>query len=177
MRKHIIAPVLVCLALLFNAGTSSSQQKYIEDLPPEVINGSGISKYVNDKTERAFNKLFNDAEKAMWYYLNKNYFVYFIKGDQQNTALFTQRGILIYHISYGKEKHLPADIRRAVKSSYVECSIQHAAKVEQDKRVIWVLNVEDDANLYLLRSENGVLEEVKHYDKTQVAPIVAIRKY
>jgi hypothetical protein len=176
MRTHIIAQILGCLAALLIAGTSFSQEKNIEDLPPVVISGSGINKYVNDKVERAFKKLFFDAESPMWHYLNKNYFVQFITGDQKNSALFSRKGFLIYHISYGKEKHLPADIRRMVKSFYVECSIPHAVKVEQNKKIVWVLNVEDDANLYLLRSENGVLDEIKHYNKPQISPVIIAKK-
>jgi hypothetical protein len=176
MRTHIIAPILGCLAALLIAGTSLSQEKNIEDLPPVVISGSGINKYVNDKVERAFKKLFHDAANPMWYYLNKNYFVQFMSGEQENSALFSRKGFLIYHISYGKEEHLPADIRRMVKSYYVECSIPHAVKVEQNKRVVWVINVEDDANLFLIRSENGGLEEVKHYSKMQISPTVVAKK-
>jgi hypothetical protein len=176
MKTQFIARLFGYVTSLLFAGTSFSQDKYIEDLPPVVISGSGIHKYVNDKVERAFKKLFIDAESPMWHYLNNNYFVQFISGDQKNSALFTRKGFLIYHITYGKEKHLPTDIRRVVKSHYVECSIPYIVKIEQNGRTVWVLSIEDDANLYLVRSENGGLEEVKHYNKQQINSVVIAKK-
>ncbi len=61
----------------------------------------------------------------------------FIMDDQQNTALFNKKGYLLYHIAYGSESNLPAELRKQVKSAYVDFNITKAIKVEEDDRTIW----------------------------------------
>jgi len=86
--------------------------------------------------------------------------------DNLNRALFTKRGNLIYHISYGYEKNLAEDIRRQVKSTYYDYDISRTIKVTEADRVIWVVNLEDAKNLILVRLEEGEMEEVQKLKKS-----------
>lgn len=86
--------------------------------------------------------------------------------DEQNRALFTKKGQLIYHITYGYEKSLPEDLRKQVKNIYNDYEITGAIKVKEAGREIWVVNLEGANNLILLRLEDGEMEEVQKLQKS-----------
>lgn len=141
----------------------SSLAQEVTPLPPVTVTASSnVSKKVNT----AFKSSFPDALKARWYKMNKNYLVHFIQSDMQNKALFQKNGYIIYHISYGFENNLPDDVRKIVKSNYVDYNITRAVNVKQDNRDIWVVNLETDKKLILVRVEEGALEEVANYEKS-----------
>lgn len=155
---------LAVAATLLITGAAMSQEADFKELPAVVITEKTVN--VNEKISKSFAKQFKDAENARWFIVNKNFLVKFITGDQSNNALFTKNGTMIYHISYGVEKHLPADLRRTVKSNYVDFEIPRVIKVTEANREIYVVNVEDKSNLILVRIEDGAMEEVGRYTKS-----------
>lgn len=151
------------LFLLLIAGSVQAQQNGIKTLPNVTVTSTAS---VNQKVSDAFNASFKDAVSATWYRLNKDYLVEFITGDMNNRALFKKNGSLIYQISYGHENNLPKDIRRMIKSNYVDYNIVQAINVKEDNRNIWVVNLEDDKKLIIARVEDDALEEVGNYNKS-----------
>lgn len=150
------------LIILFCTLYANLHSQDVQTLPPITVTSSSN---VTEKVTESFNSFFKDAYDQRWFKADKNFLVKFMASDQKNTALFKKNGNLIYHISYGHEKDLPAEIRKLVKSNYVDFSITSAIKVEQDDRKIWVVNLEDAKKLILVRVENEELEEVASYDK------------
>jgi hypothetical protein len=136
----------------------------IKTLPPVTI--TATHKNVPQKVWRNFREYFSDTENPSWYMVNKDFLIKFMTDDNLNHALFTKRGNLVYHISYGYEKNLPEDIRRLVKSSYYDYNIIRAIKVTEANRLIWIVNLEDARNLILVRLEEGELEEVQKIEKS-----------
>jgi len=152
------------LFLLLFAGTLQAQDNGIKTLPTVTVTSTAsVSKKVSD----AFNDDFKDAVSPAWYRLDKDYLVRFITGDMNNTALYKKNGALIYQISYGHEKDLPKEVRRIVKSNYIDFNIVQAINVKEDNRDIWVVNLEDDRKLIITRIEEGELEEVSNLDKSR----------
>ncbi len=47
--------------------------------------------------------------------------------------LFTKKGTLIYHITYGYEKSLPEDLRKQIKDSYSDYDITRGNKSERSR--------------------------------------------
>ena len=134
-----------------------------KELPPVTVTATtNIDKAVTT----SFKESFKDAYNTQWYKVNKRYLAEFMTADQKNKALLQKDGYIIYHIKYGHENNLPDDIRKLVKSNYVDYNITSAINVNQDKRNIWVINVEDEKKLILVRVEEGDLEEVGNYDKS-----------
>lgn len=121
---------------------------------------------INQKVNSAFEKYFKGAMDERWYKLNKDYFVKFMQSDVSNSALFTKKGKLIYHITYGKEQNLPTNYLNMIKSSYPDFTITQAVNVEEGGRDIWVTNLENQKKLILVRFEQGEMEEVGNYDKS-----------
>lgn len=161
MTHTFVRGVGVGLASLFFASGVLAQE--VTTLPAVTITASSN---VNKKVTDAFKTSFADATNKRWYKMNKNYLVHFIRSDMQNKALFHKNGYLVYHIMYGFENNLPDDVRKAVKSNYVDYDITRAVNVKQDRRDIWVVNLETDKKLILVRVEEGAIEEVGNYDKS-----------
>ncbi len=151
------------LFLLLFAGNVQAQQNGIKTLPDVTVTSSAN---VSQKVSNAFQTYFKDAVSPTWYRLNKDYLVEFITGDMNNRALFKKNGALIYQIGYGHETNLPKDIRRLIKSNYVDYDIKQAINVKEDNRDIWVVNLEDDKKLIIARVEDDALEEVGNYNKS-----------
>jgi hypothetical protein len=150
------------LFLLLFAGSLQAQDS-VKTLPPVTVTSStNVTKKVSD----AFLDDFKDAVNPTWYRLDKDYLVKFITADMNNTALYKKNGNLIYHISYGYEHNLPQDIRHLVKVNYIDFKIVQAINVKENRRDIWVINLEDDKKFIMARVEDGELEEVSNHDKS-----------
>lgn len=149
---------------LFIAGNSLAQTSFNKF--QSVVTSKPYPKiYENIKTE--FEKMFSGSENVSWQAVGKNYLAKFSMGDVQKHALLNPKGQLMYEITFGTEKHLPAAIRKNVKRNYVEYKITKATFVEEANRKIWVINLEDDASYVIVRVEDDDLEEVKTYTKTK----------
>jgi hypothetical protein len=129
-----------------------------------VTSTTNVSKKVAD----IFKATFPDAENATWSKLNKDFLVDFITKDLKNRVLFQRNGSIVYHIKYGHEKNLPEEVRKLIKStySYVDLNITNAINVQEDRRNIWVVNLEDNKKLVVVRVEEGELEEVSSLNKS-----------
>ncbi len=162
LKLRFITCLLAGAMFLLARSTAFGQEEKTLS-PVTVTTSSNVTKAVN----RSFNKSFSDAVNTQWYKVNRKYLAEFMMNDQQNRALFQKNGSLIYHITYGFEKDVPADVLQLVKGSYNNYNITRAINVEEDNRNIWVINMETDKKLVLVRVEDGALEEVGNYDKSE----------
>jgi len=128
-----------------------------------VIASSSSDKKINlnTKIRRAFIQYFEDASNQRWFDADKNFLVKFDLAGLENRALFAKDGRLIYHITYGTETNLPADVRKLIKSTYYDQVITRILKVTQDDRLIWVIHMEDNKEYIMARVEDNELEETK----------------
>ncbi len=150
--------------LLTLLAASNLYAQEVKELPTVTVKATTN---VNQTVSNVFQTDFKDAVNPKWYKIDKDYLVQFIKGDMKNNALYRKNGYMIYHIAYGNEKNLPDDVRKIVKSNYVDYTITNAINVHQDNRNIWVVNMEDSKHLVIVRVENGEIEEVGNYDRQQ----------
>ena len=151
------------LASLFIISNSFSQLSNVENLQSSFANISYDKDYTNVQTE--FQKLFSNAENISWYNVKKNFGATFTINDLRYRVLLNQKGKLMFKITYGKEKHLPPDIRKMVKRYYVEFFIKAASLVEEADRKIWVINLEDDSKYVIVRVEDNEIAENMNYKK------------
>ncbi len=86
---------------------------------------------------------------------------------KKNRALFTKRGNMIYHISYGYENNMPDELYKQVRTAYFDYDITRAIKVTEADRVIWVINLEDSKTIIIARVEGGELEEIRRLNKQE----------
>ena len=165
MKKQIKTCVCGSLLYILSANISFAQDETFKELPPVTISATSSHSVVSARVNKAFEKMFTDVSNIRWFKLNEKFMVLFIQNDQENRALFSKNGQVVYHICYGLEKNLPSEIRHLVKSHYYDQAITWVYKVNQDDRNIWVINVEDEKAFIFLRVEDLALEETIRYDK------------
>lgn len=72
---------------------------------------------------------------------------------------------MYYHLAYGTEKNLPAEIVEKINREYKGGKITTTIQVNQDNRSIWLANIEYGKLLVLVREENGEVREVERFNK------------
>jgi hypothetical protein len=165
MRTKIICRLFFGAFLLFITASAFAQDTPVnKTLPPVIV--TATNKKIPEKVWANFRSYFGNAENTKWYEENKNYLVKFMTNEEANRALFTKRGRLIYHISYGYENNLPEELRTQIKGSYNDYSITKAIKVTEANRLIWVVNLETEKKFVMVRLEEGEMEEVQNFNKT-----------
>ena len=167
MKKQLLSCICGGLAYLLSVNSSFAQEQTFKELPPITITVTASKVSINAKINSAFEQFFKNASHITWYEVDRKFLVKFIQNDQVNRALFTRNGQLIYHISYGFEKHLPIEVRHLVRSKYYDQSIIRVLKVNQEKRIIWVISLEDDKDHIMVRVEDNELEETQRMHKSK----------
>ncbi|HVM86968.1 MAG TPA: hypothetical protein VMT76_02190 [Puia sp.] len=162
MKRQFMLYGSVALLSFLTGTFLQAQDTIFKTLPAITI--TSTSKVVKE-VSNSFRIAFPEAQNAAWYKLDKNYLVMFMTNDQSNRALFNKYGYLIYHIRYGNENNMPRDIRNLVKSRYSDYKITSVIFVNQDERNVWVINVENDKRVLVLRSEDGELDRIDLYKK------------
>ena len=165
MKKQLISCISGGLISLLSVNISFAQEESFKELPSITVSASTSN--VSAKVNKAFDQYFKGASHQRWYQLEKSFLVKFIQNDQENRALFTKNGSLVYHISYGAEKNLPSDVRGLVKSTYYDQSITRVLKVNQEQRNIWVISLEDVKEHIMVRVEDMELEETQRMQKSK----------
>ena len=164
MRSVNKIMVIIILQTNLAVNTTSAQDTIvIKTLPSVTITAATMR--VPEKVWKNFASYFTGAYNSRFFKLNKDYLAKFILYNEENRALFTKQGTLIYNISYGYEKNLPEDLLKQVKMSYYDYAITRAIKITQSERVIWIINLENQKNLLIIQIEDGELQEVQQLNK------------
>jgi hypothetical protein len=165
MKKQLF--ICGCLVALLPGYNSYAQEEHFKELPPIVVSATSSNTAISARINKAFSSFFKDATIVSWYEIDKKFLIKFIQDDRENRALFTKGGQLVYHICYGNEQFLPFDVRKLVKSNYYDQQITRVLKVNQDRRNIWVISLEDEKQLIMVRVEDMELEETKRLAKSK----------
>ena len=172
--------VIVCMVSVLLASSfinfSYSQVSELTNLERSPISTHGVKVYQHIKDE--FDKHFAGAENVKWSRLDEDFLAHFSILDQKYAVLFSRRADIKYRIVYGKENHLPVDIRRWVKRVYLEFNIAAAVRVQESGRDIWLVNVVDDTEFAWVKIENDEVKEVERYKKfkPKIAPRPALAR-
>lgn len=167
MKKQLISCICGGLVSIFASNSTLAQKETFKELPPIIVTATSSNISISAKVNKAFGQFFKTASHIRWYEIDKKFLVKFIQNDQENRALFTKTGQLVYHISYGTEQHMPGDVRHLIKSNYYDQSITRVLKVNQDSRNIWVVSLEDAKDYVMVRVEDMELEETQRIHKTK----------
>jgi hypothetical protein len=119
---------------------------------------------VNSKVVRRFSNAYTNAQNVKWYNSGKGYLAFFDIAGTKAQAYFGKGGYWYYDARFGTEKDLPADIRRTLKSNYVDYAIGKTTKVNVGPETAWIVNLQDDNNLVIARVMNNQIDEMAHYD-------------
>lgn len=165
MTTQFISRFVALLASAVLMSSSFAQVSEFKNLHRLLGNGIPLKVYQNILDE--FDKQFIGAENVSWEKVQDNYLAKFSLGDIKKRVLLNPKGKLVYEITYGTEKHLPAHLRKYFKRRYVESTITSVIFVEEAGRSICVVNMEDDSRYIIVRVENDEIEEVGNYNKAR----------
>lgn len=161
MKKLIIPFLLGGLILAIGVNSTSAQVQ----LKEVTISGGATKIEVSKKISESFASLYKGAEEPQWFQSDKNYLVDFILNNQVNKALFTKNGKLVYHMAFGNEKQMPADIRTIVKSKYFDYAITSTLKIDIREKSAWIVNIEDAEQFFVLRVVDGAMDVLDKINK------------
>ncbi len=164
MKKLIIPFLLSGLLLAIGVNTASAQIQ----LKEITISSQPTKAIVSQKVAESFASLFKGAESPKWFIADKDYVVDFILNNQVNKAEFTKKGRLVYHMAFGNETQMPADVRTIVKSKYFDFKINSAVKITYDEKSAWIVNIEDNDHFLVVRVVDGVMDVVDKISKASV---------
>lgn len=155
--------VLLMLFSISAVCVTAQQKDSVTTLPTITVSTGTV---VSEKVNVAFKKAFPDAKNLRWYEMNKMYVAKFIQYEMDHRAAFKANGKLQYDISYGTEKNLPEEMRSRVTNAYENYDIIKVANIQEDGRVVWVINLESKKHLVMLKVEGDEMEEVKKFNKS-----------
>ena len=169
MKTKIILPLVCCLFFVMITNFSFSQATVKKNdinktvamsvsQDNKIHNSSNASVTINKKIQKSFTGSFAGITGQNWSMVGNNFHTSFYTNGIEACALFDKHGHLIYAITYVQEKEMPSDIRKIVKSEYYDYMITLAIEVKQNKRDIWIVNMEDVSTHITVRLEDGEME-------------------
>lgn len=165
MKKQIIFSAAVSFMAVVSVNHSSAQETISKDLPVVTVTSSNVK--MDERVWNNFKSDFKDAYRVTWYKSDKAYIIKFILNEIAQTVVYTQKGQQVYHLSYVEGKDMPVNIKEAVENSFPRYSITLAIKVEQNRRTIWVVNMENAQKLLFVRVEDDEVELVKELENAR----------
>jgi len=160
MKSKSIFKIAAAMLVFFFAQNSFAQVARVDTLNEVVIKSTSL---VNKAVSNAFKKEFKNPINPRWYKMDQNYLVMFFAKEQKNNVLYKNNGALVYHITYMNGNGLPKEVEGIVNSKYPDYSILTTFRIEQDARIIWVVNLKVANDFVLARVEDDQLEEIQRF--------------
>jgi len=127
------------------------------------INSMKPATNVDARVLKAFNNEYKNTANVTWFTVNKEYIALFDWNGLKAHAVLGKKGQTVYSVRSESEKNLPTDARNVIKSNYVDYTIGNVSEVNSEGHNTFIVNLENNDNLIIVRVENGILEEVAHY--------------
>ena len=182
MKTTIIRSLVLPLAASLLATHSPAQNKNMQtevvakvsynpkaDKTPFSTNAENATRSTaivpsNGKVLQQFQKNFLDATNVSWSLEpNGTYHAFFRKDGNLNAILFDKKGKMIYLINYITPDQVPGDVRNLMDESFEEYKITNAAKVFDDDRTIYILNLTGVTHWMKVIVEDGEIQEIDKY--------------
>ena len=164
--------ILLILALSFKTIQTFAQDisSYNDERPlPKYLLRSEAANYpgVTLTVLQVFKRDFAGTKDVEWSMVGNNYQARFIQNDRKTRIVFDPKGHIIYSISYGTVKSLPADIRKTVRSIYYDYDIMYVAEVHSYNKTAWFLSLEDETSLVTLKVIDGEVIKTGNFHKSK----------
>jgi hypothetical protein len=166
--RHII---MACLSLVltsqltaqefmsFNLEKPLIRQRFLNEAPnyPEV----------NQLVLNTFKKSYSHSNDVRWTAVENNYLATFSDEGRMTRILFDKKGNIVYSITDGTIKNLPADARKTVRSIYYDFDITLVSEVHTLGKTAWIINMEDEKNIVIVKVVDDEVIETGHYRKSR----------
>ncbi len=144
-------------------GTIFNKTKYYPENDPFSAAGN---ENVSKKALKYFKKKYGNVTNVNWVQRDDKYLATFINEETTTKLLFDEKGNLIYGIDYSSEKLLPYSIKRQVFNKYKNYKIIIVAKINEDNRNTWVINLTGETNYAtVVVDEDGEMQETENFQR------------
>ena len=121
----------------------------------------------NEKVQKSFVRHFAGASEQNWSMVGNDFHNNFYINGVLTRALFDVKGHLIYTITYGTEKDIPANVKDMVTGEYPNYAISMAINVKEGGRDIWVVKLDNNEQQLTIRVEYNETEQVMQFQKSK----------
>ncbi len=136
---------------------------------PKYLNRIEAANYpeVNAMVLLSFKRDYGSATDVHWSIVENKYMAKFFVEGKPVRMLFDKKGHMVYSISEGTIKNLPADVRKAVRSIYYDYDIKTTAEVHTLSKTAWFINLEDETSIVTVKVMDGEVIETGNYRKSK----------
>jgi len=121
---------------------------------------------VNVKAIKDFKSRFDKAANEKWFSISSGYMSYFNMDGFGARAFYDKKGHWLSSLTLSTEEKLPTDVRRLVRSTYLDYTITLAEKVEIPGNYVYIIHLEDKTTIKIIRvSPEYEMDELQEFQK------------
>lgn len=106
-----------------------------------------------------------DKKNEAWYKLPKGYLATYKEEGVESRHIYDRKGYWMYSLMTYQEDHLPAEVRKGVKSIYYDYSIVWVKEVKEGEADVYVVHVENNTEWKDLSVQDGEIKELRTFCK------------
>lgn len=124
---------------------------------------------ISEKIRKAFSETFTAATDVTWHEYATYAQANFRQDDVQIRAQYDSEGKLLKTIRYYTERELLPNIVSKLKKRYAGKEINGVTETSSDDEVSFVINLKDDKNWYIVKSDiYGNLQQIEKYKRADL---------
>lgn len=170
--KQIVTSLFASALVLFSA-TTNAQGSYALAKPLTnimthdereniVATGEMPASMVSSKVLQAFDKTFN-CVTPHWYATGNDYLARFTGEGTITHALYQKNGYMVYSVTKGSSRLLPAGVVSLLRDAYPEYEISAATKAVSSGTTAWIADMKLGPSLVVVKVIDGDIVEATHY--------------
>ena len=121
---------------------------------------------INIRAVRDFVKRHEDITNVKWYEMDSEFLASFTKDSIKTHVFYTKKGDFLTTIKYYYENRLPGSVRHIIRSNYYDYSIFHITEVHVNNQVAYVVKIQDDKYLKVIKVVNDEMEMIEIIEKS-----------
>ena len=117
------------------------------------------------RAQRDFLQREGDQKGEQWYKISDGFLAEFGKTGHICSVYYDEKGYWAASLRVLMEKELPVEIRRLVRSTYLDYSISWARELQRGETLLYDVHIENDTSWKDLLIHDGEIKEWKAYSK------------
>jgi hypothetical protein len=122
---------------------------------------------ISEKALMAFKKDYRNANDIQWSIVENKYMARFNNDGRITRILYDNKGHIVYSLSEGTAKNLPADVKKAVRSIYFDYSITMITELHIFDKTAWIVTLEDETSMVTVKVVDDEVIETGNYRKSK----------
>ena len=157
IMKKFIGLLLTGMFILGGLATQAQTSDKAYLLNPSAI---GVDKAAARAT-RDFWQRAGEQKDEQWYKSSQGYVAEYEAGPVKGRFVYNQKGDWAYSILTYRERELPEEVRKEVRSNYYDYRITWVKEVNEEDAVVYVVHLEDEASWKDVAVQDGEMRVLK----------------